>query len=502
MKRKVFQKLMAASLATAMAVGMAGCGNTPSEPANGSDNQSQPSDESTTPADNSEESTEESSDVSADSEVGKYTALTDENGNVYDLGGMEIIIRDWYSGDGSVPEAKSDFEEAQQEYREWLQETYNFTLKEMTISDWGSAPADFNDYVTTGGDDNNYIFRVRDDAATSSAMGQGLMYDLSSLDCLDLTDSKYTKNKLIEKYSNSKGIFAMHPGDPEPRTGVYFNKSILRDAGIDPEELYDLQASGDWTWDKLREYMEKVQQDVDNDGAIDIYGFNDNNGLFNYAIFSNGGAYIGKDADGKYTYELENANTMEAMEWASDMITKYRQVPPQDAQWDYYKQAFLNGEIAFLIEDAYAMYYKTEEDHGYLTDMEDDFGFVMFPKGPQMDDYINVWADNVTCIPACYDADRAWKLAFAFDLWTDDVPGYEGYQNWAHVYAGARDTRSVDETYKMMLTKGMITYEGVLPQLQIGPDFLWGAGAKGAVISEKVEAIRDTWKGYVEAANQ
>lgn len=120
MKRKVFQKLMAASLATAMAIGMAGCGNNPSEPANGSDNQSQPSDESTTPADDSQESSEESSDASADSEVGKYTALTDENGNVYDLGGMEIIIRDWYSGDGTVYEAKSDFEEAQQEYREWL----------------------------------------------------------------------------------------------------------------------------------------------------------------------------------------------------------------------------------------------------------------------------------------------------------------------------------------------------------------------------------------------
>lgn len=40
---------------------------------------------------------------------GGYTVLTDADGNVYDLGGMEIIIRDCYSpADGSVPEPKDD----------------------------------------------------------------------------------------------------------------------------------------------------------------------------------------------------------------------------------------------------------------------------------------------------------------------------------------------------------------------------------------------------------
>lgn len=497
MKRKMFRRLMAASLATIMTVGMAGCGNGDTPASN----------DGSTPSESTPESVQESSqdsavEPSAEEEVGQYTVLKDENGNVYDLGGMEIIVRDWFSNaDGSRNEAKSDFEEAQHEYWDWLQETYNFTLKQMAISDWGNTPKDFVEYATTGGDEN-YVFIIRDDAAIASAINNGLLYDLSSLDCLDFTDEKFTSNRVHEKYGNASGIYAMSSGMPEPRTGVYFNKRLLSDAGINPEDLYDWQASGDWTWDKFRECLEKTQRDTDNDGVTDVYGFNCNNGsLTQAAVFSNGGAFFGKDESGNYTYELEDPRTLEGLEYAVDLFNNFRQVDPEGAQWDYYKQAFVNGECAFLIEDAYAMYKNSEDNKGFLVDMEDDYGFVMFPKGPQMDDYINCWTDNPVCIPACYDADKAWKLAFAWNLWTDDVPGYEGYQNAAHVYAGARDTRSVDETFEMMKTKGMIAYHGVIPNVDFGNDFLYGI-APGAVVSEKVEAIRETWKAYAEAANK
>lgn len=502
MKRKMFRRLMAASLATVMTVSVVGCGNndTPTEPA--APDNSGSNDQQTTPApDNAGDNTDaEVKDDAPAEDESPYPVLTDADGNVYDLGGMEIIIRDWYSpADGSVPAPKDDFEEAQQEYREWLQETYNFTLKEMAISDWGSTPQDFVEFATTGGDEN-YIFRLREDPAVTSAMASGLMYDLSTLDCLDFSESKF-KNKLHEKYSKGSAIYCMSTGDPEPRTGVFFNKRILTEAGIDPEEIYDLQASGDWTWDKFEEYLSIVQRDLDSDGVIDIAGFSDNNGVNTMSVFSNDAAFIGKDANGNFTYALEDPNTLEALEWAAKIINEYRQVPPADAQWDYYKQAFLNGEIAFMPEDAYCMYYNSEDNRGWLTDAEDDFGFVMFPKGPKAKDYVNIWSDNPTAIPSCYDADRAWKIAFAFNLWTEPVPGYEDYFSYAHVYAGARDTRAVDETFKMMTEKGTIAYHNVVPSLDFGPDFIWSFG-KGVVVSEAVEKIRDTWKSYVDAANQ
>ena len=192
-----------------------------------------------TPADTTEVAAEAPAEDTAaaepEEEESLYTVLTDEDGNVYDLGGMEIIVRDWWSGDPAEP--TNDYEEAREEYRDWIQETYNFTIKEQAISDWTSAPADFTEYATTGGDEN-YIFVVRDDPAITNAMTQGLMYDLSTLDCLDFNQPKFQKNKLHEQYTKGNSIYAMFAGDSEPRTGVYFNKRLLTEAGIDPESLY------------------------------------------------------------------------------------------------------------------------------------------------------------------------------------------------------------------------------------------------------------------------
>ena len=103
----------------------------------------------------------------AESDYDPYQVITDDAGNPIDLGGMEIIIRDWWSGDPTEP--ANEYEEALQDYRDFIHETYNFTIKQQAMSDWGSTPTYFVDYATTGGDEN-YIFTLRDDPAITSAM--------------------------------------------------------------------------------------------------------------------------------------------------------------------------------------------------------------------------------------------------------------------------------------------------------------------------------------------
>ena len=431
--------------------------------------------------------------VMADEE--DYTVITDENGDPIDLGGMDIVIRDWWSGDPAEP--TNDYEEARDEYREWIQETYNFTISQQAISDWTSTPADFVDYATTGGDEN-YIWILRDDPAITSALSSGLMYDLATLDCLDFSLPKFQRNKLHEQYAKGDSIYAMYAGYSEPRTGVYFNKRLLNDAGIDPETIYDMQADGTWTWDAFEEMMAAVQRDIDNDGVIDIYGLTLNEGnMTTIAVFSNNGSYIGKNDDG-YFYNLESPETLEALEWTVDMFTKYDLPDPEGAEWDYYKEAFINGQAAFMVEDEYA-----GTPGNFLQDMEDEVGFVMFPKGPQRDDYINVWSNNPVAIPACYDADKAWKLAFAWSLYTDQPAGYEDYMDLSNAAAGIFDMRAIDETIPMMMDEdhGTVAYHGLIPNLSLGEQFVWNI-APGSVVSEQVEAIRDTWKAYVDEANK
>ena len=364
MKSKMFKKLMAAVIATTMTASLAACGNG-----------GEGTDASGSSASGDNKSSQASSDVassdasSSEDELGAYTPLKDEKGNVYDLGGMEIVIRDWWSPSDGVPaEPKNAFEEARAEYREWIQETYNFKICEMAISDWGSAPQDFVDYVSSGGDSNNYVFTLRNDPALISAMATGLCYDLSTLDCLDFNSQKHTANLLHKQFSKGGKIFAMYAGASEPRTGVFFNKRLLKEAGIDPETIYDMQKNGTWTWDALIDLCDQVQQDTNNDGEIDVYACNCNNGvLTEAAVYSNGGEFVGQDASGKYIYKLEDANTLEGLEFAKKLFDNYWEKEPEGAAWDYYKEGFLNGEYVFCFDQAYCA-----QETGPFYAMEDD----------------------------------------------------------------------------------------------------------------------------------
>ena len=489
MKKPMAKKVLAAVTAAAMTMSATACG--------GGAETTAPATEEKAPAAETTETTETKEETAeaevVEEEVSPYTVITDDAGNPIDLGGMEIIVRDWWSPEEPA-EPTNDYEEARDEYREWIQETYNFTIRSVAISDWTSAPQDFVDYVTTGGDDNNYIFVLRNDPAIVSGMANGLMYDLSTLDCLDFSAPKFQKNMCHEQYNYN----CMFAGPSEARTGVFFNKRLLTEAGIDPETLYDMQADGSWTWDKFEELMAQCHRDTDNDGVVDVYGLTLNESVMtDQAVFSNGGSYVAK-VDGKYTYNLEAPETLEALEWCVDMYTQFDNHDPEGAAWDYYKEEFVNGKAAFMVEQEYA-----GTPGNFLIDMEDEVGFVMFPKGPQYDNYINVWDNNPHAIPSCYDADRAWKIAFAWNLYTDEPAGYEEYNGYlSTARAGVFDSRAVDETITMMAEPehGTVAYHGLIPNLTTGEQLTWSV-VPNAVVSELVEAIRDTWKAYIDDAN-
>ena len=422
-------------------------------------------------------------------------------GKPYDLGGMEIIIRDWWSYE-EPREPQTDYEETRAAYLEWIQETYNFTIKEMAISDWSSTPMDFVDYVSTGGDDNNYIFTLRDNPAVTAAMAQGMMYDLSVLDCLDFTEYKHSTNKVHELYSKDDGIYAMSAGYAEPRVGMWFNKRVLEEAGIDPESIYDMQATGTWTWDAWMDIMEVVQRDVNGDGVDDIYGMDANySTAVLQAVYSNDAELVGMDEYGDYVYKFEDPATLEALNWIAEIFETYGVARPADAEWNYYTEAFLNGYVAFCPEEA-----GLGLSGRVFADSVDEIGFVMFPKGPNADDYTNCWSEYPLAIPACYDDERAWKIAFAWKLYSEDVPGYELYESYAKLKQyrmGNFDTRAVDETIMLMMEKGMVAYHNMIPNLDINSSFLYrfGRGAN-TVVEEVLDTVRDTYMYYIDEANR
>jgi hypothetical protein len=507
MKKRNLQRIFAAFMATAMVIGATGCtkeedkktdsGNT-TTPAASTD---KTEDKTTPAADKDDKSTDTDTKVT-EAPVDTTTPEPTPEEPTVDLGGMTIIIRDWWNPalDADYPaEAKSDYEEARNAYREEVMEKYNFYMREAAISDWGGANSDFVDYVTSNGDENNYIFTLHTDPTTANAMASGLMYDLSTLDCLDFSEDKFQRNKLHEQYSSGSSIYAFFPGFSEPRDGVYFNKQVLKDAGIDPNDIYEAQKNGTWTWDMFDEIMSKCQRDLDADGVDDIYGLTLNEGVMtSAAVFSNNGSYIAKGADGKYSYNLESAETLEALQWCVDMFTKYDQHDPEGANWDYYQEEWRTGKVAFLVEQEYAA------APGNLFENTDfEMGFVMFPKGPKADHYVAAWANNAYVIPACYDADRAWKIAFAWNVWTNPAPGYEDFNGYIETASnGNFDERALSDTLPLMCEdkSGIVTFHDFVAGIEMGPDLTWQIGPN-ADVTAIVEACRDKWKACIDEAN-
>lgn len=489
MKRKTLNKVLAASLVVSMTASLAGCGNDSTTP----DAAPAGDDTTTEPAADTNTSDTEGTDTAGDdgAEEGGYVALTDENGNVYDLGGMEIVIRDWWSS-GEEAEPTDAFEEARQEYQEWVQDTYNFKITQIAISDWGSTPEDYLNYVTSGGDDNNYVWILRKGPEFVSAMNNGLMYDLSTLDCLDFSEAKWVSG-VHELCSKNGAIYACFPEIPEPRGGVFFNKRLLEEAGIDPADIYKWQESGEWTWDKFEELCATITADTDNDGVIDRWGLVTDESLFkNMSVWSNNTEYIGME-NGKYVNKTETDETLQALNWAIDMMSKYL-YKPDGAEWDWWKTAFPAGNAAFLAGEVYMA-------ANEFKDMEDDFGFVCFPMGPNATDYTNLYSDNPFAIPACYDADRAWKIAFAMNVYKNPVPGYEDYNDrLSGYYNQFRDMESVDLTITRLCENGMNSYHELIPGLNLGEQFMWGLSVDNPP-AVAAEAVRNQWASYLAYAN-
>ena len=506
MKRKMLSRLMAASLAAIMTVGMAGCGD------NGSSDSSAPSGSGSSDASTPSESGSSDASVDASSEEGgeegaATVRIDPKTGEPFDLGGMEIIIADWWSPE-TPDEPTTDFGEAQLEYQQWLQDTYNFKMVQKTYAGWGWGEGSIGEafvQAATSGTDQNIIWVLTNSAATAADVNQGLMYDITKLDgdVIDLSASKWVDNGEMENWTVNGAVYGFVPGRSEPRGGLYFNKTVLKDAGIDPETIYDMQANGTWTWDAWVDIMKQVQRDTNNDGQIDVYGCVQNNGgMVQMCYRSNGGNLVSKDENGKYILTADSDAVKDGLHFAIDTVTNqyFLNYGNEDgSNWEEYKERFMNGEAAFMFDDAYCAYYP----NGWLSidERNVDFGYVMFPKGPNATDYVTNVSNNVYALPASYDDEKARKLMFALDVWTDDVPGYAGYYGLKdQLYQGMRDTRSVDETIEMMASRGVYDINSIIPNFDVNTNFLYSLGV-GADVDAILEQNLAAWQTAVDEFN-
>ncbi len=422
---------------------------------------------------------------------------TDKSGKVYDLGGMSIAIVDWWSGKNAedIP-ANSPAEEETRAFHKWLQQTYNFTMiqKQLGVS-WDKHPEDVANFCMSKSKENYVI--VIDPRSAITGVKAGLYYDLSKLDNIDWSDPKWASGteKILTK---GKSFYAMRPLAPEPRGGVFFNKRLLQEAGIDPDLPYDLQKQGKWTWKTFEDLVKKCTFDADNDGVIDHYGMaNSSTEFVPLAVMSNGVHMIGRDKNGKLVNNVGTDQSLEALSWCAHMATSYEMPQPEGSNWDWMYAAFLNGQVAFLVDQQYHT-----NRNGDFFNMVDDYGFVCFPLGPKGDGkYKTLHNDNMYVLPAFYDDARAAKIAKAFDLWTDPTPGYDGPDAWKDgFYPCFRDARAVDETLELMRAEPNPRFDTMISGINYMGDVIWVVYPGYVTPQQAYEDTKNNWAALIKEA--
>lgn len=409
-----------------------------------------------------------------------------------DLGGMEIIIADWWSN-GEEEEAKTAQEEATREYRREIQEKYNFTIKQTSIGGWGDHQETF--VISTMANTPSGSLFMMDQGFIAKPLANNLFYDLATLESFDFSESKWNP-AVIQEMTQGSHVYGMAAGKPEPRGGVFWNKRLFEDAGLDPDLPYDLQKNGEWTWEKFEELCGKLTRDTNNDGTPDTYAMASFSiDMFKLLAASNNAEFIGINPDGTYYNATGTPEFLAAMQFGVKLIEAGHEMPsPEGAEWDWFIPAFHDAKVAMTFAEEYKV--------GTWGDMDDDFGFVMAPAGPSGQS-TTIFADNVVVMPSCFDAETANKIAFAYNLYTNPTPGYEDDDDWkTGYYDRFRDERAVDETLAMMYEegRGVVWYLPLVYGTSYG-DIAYNIYALANTPAEKIEEVAGTWASLIEDAN-
>lgn len=417
------------------------------------------------------------------------------NKTVYDdLGGLDVTIGDWYTSEDI--DNSTDYMKATEKYRKEIQEQYNFTIKRESKYSYTDSQETF---ITTTMSNSPAceVFVLYQEFVAQPIMN-GLMKNLANLKTVDFEEDKWNPlvNNLMQIGGGQYGMSA----EREPRGGLFYNKRLFEEAGIEPEEPYDLQKSGKWTWSKLEEYCKKLTKDVDSDGKTDQYAMASFSKYYlPMCAATNNAGFIGKDDKGNYVNTTGTDDFLYAMNWGVGLIEDGYVMPkPNGAAWDWYKAAFRDGEVAMQTAEVYEI--------SAFKEMEDDWGFVMFPYNEKNKDagLKTVPNDNIFVIPECFDDEKAEKVAQAFDLYTDSTPDTDPEEAWKEEYYNQfKDPRAVDETLALMrdAENQSLSYLPMISDIDYG-DFCYAVYAQSTTPKKKIEEISSKWDAKINDMNK
>ena len=352
-----------------------------------------------------------------------------------DLGGEKIKITAWWDPK-PAEKGKTQMADLQWERIEYLEKTYNCKfefaplIESEMIAQITSSVAAGDPVFDVGYIQSNWVYPLAD---------QKMLQNLDEIDCINLSEEKWVD--FVTDIGNYKeGHYMMDPDIVRgPRVLLFWNKTMFKNKGL--PDLYELQRKGEWTFDKLLECATALTEDTDGDKIPNVYGITGLQFMREQAIFSNGGSLVDVDKKtGKPTFKLNSPNVIEALQWLTDLRFKHNVVDePEASTWDYYSYSFKKGISAMCVTEIYLQ--------ERFKDMKDDYGIVMFPKGPKGDYNSYGGMFGVCVMPA--NNPKAQENGFIYDLYTEPYEELGGLDSWKTRFENlARDEECL-ETIKM-----------------------------------------------------
>ena len=427
---------------------------------------------------------------------------------ITDFGGLDFLVADWSSAEGD-PVFDSSWQEFVHEYRQDVGKQYNFTYSRKNIALTGDYTTLVPAKILAGDKDVKMYYFFEGYVVPS--VSQDLLWDLNELDSFDPTDPKWNQMS-IKAFSFNGATYAVDTDYTTPLMGMFYNKRLLEEAGLDPELPYKLQAEGKWNWENFEQILAAVTKDVDKDGTTDIWGFASTYGnMVLSAVWSNGAAFVTRDENGKFYDGTNTPEFLESMEWLVKLTTNgwlYRK--PTGGDGNYALTAFQEGKLAFLPNNFWQV------NNAWVKDCVDDWGYVYLPYGPSTDHVTLCCQSYGYAIPKTFTKEEAEKIFQAYDIISDltvdgkandwTIDGADEYEDifWSEDVANSvRDTRAVDETlFNMMFNEDQLTTDYV--RMVTGYNY---ANFTSEIINqkktpiEKIEAMLPANQAAINAAN-
>ena len=359
--------------------------------------------------------------------------------DAYDMNDRVIRMAAWWDLT-PVPGESEETDKLIARY-EQLENDYNIKFEYVNIP-WEDYQ---RTYITTsmGGDSIADTAIVEYNWLYPNLATNGFLADVSQLNNFDFDNEKW--NQDVRNLTTFAGeTYGFEAGRPFPVGVLFWNKSMFDREGLDP--IYDSFFAGEWTWDAMLEAAQALTKDTDGDGVTDQWGLSGTN-LTAAFVHSNGGQVVDISNPNEPKFALLSDQALAGFQGVQDFaqIHKVVELNPDGAEWDYARTQFINGNVGMFSGQWWMI-------DSMKSDMQDEYGVVLFPMGPDADTYTSHnTALNVTTIPETVENKE--DVALIYNLRTEPLEDADP-EDWRIYYEDLATDAETVEVIDMLQTEG------------------------------------------------